>query len=669
MTTTNEISKILIVDDNQFYLSVLKAILKDVKASVYMANSGKEALNLINENCFALAILDIQMPEMNGFELAVHIKNLHDRDLLPIIFLTADSSDEIYMFKGYDNGAIDYLTKPVNKTIFISKVNIFLELDQQKRKLIASKESLLKSKLELEQKQEQMKLQNIALQKAQEESEESRNKYIRLYDFAPTGFFTINRAGKINEINIKGARLLEIEPIDSINFDFSKRIASESLIDFENFLTSVFKGETQSGCELKLKSNNKKTIYVSIEGAIIDEKQTCLLSMTDITERKVTQIALKESEELYHSLLRTSPDGIIVTDLNGRITEASDISIHLLGIEDRKKIEGLHFIQFVPKSSLRALIKIIQTTIREGMVQNVEIKLKRIDNTEFISEISSSQIRGNNGEVNAFMSVIRDISERKLFEKQIRHSERMTGIGELATGMAHEINQPLNTISLIVDNIIYSIENQTITESYLKTKINKVFDNITRIKKIIDHVRTFSRDQDDFVQADFEINASIQNSISMISEQFSHKEIDLSFHPDKSIPILTGNGYRFEQVILNMLINAKDAIEEKKKRNGGKFKKKIEISTTLKDKLIIVEIKDNGTGIAPEDIDKVLLPFFTTKAPGKGTGLGLSISYGIIKELGGEIGIQSDQKSGTTISIKIPVQDSINKKYTFSHVQ
>jgi len=667
--TNSKISKILIVDDNSLHLSVLMMILKDVDAKVYMANSGKEALSFLHENDFALAILDIQMPEMDGFELAGHIKSLQDRDLLPIIFLTAYSSDEIQMFKGYNNGAIDYLTKPVNKTILISKVKIFLELDRQKRNLITSKESLQKSTFELEQKQKQLKLQNIALQKAQEESEESRKKYIKLYDFAPTGFFTINREGIINEINIKGARLFGIEPVHLINFDFNQLIDSDSLPDFEIFLKQVFEKKTQSGCELKLKPINEKLIFIYLEGAIIDERQTCLLSMADITERKEAQIALKASEELYHSLLRTSPDGIIITDLDGRITEASDIAIELLGITDSEMIEGVHFMKFIPKSSRKNLVKIINSTIQDGMVQNFEIKLKRIDNAEFTSEISSSQIRGNNGEINAFMSVIRDISERKLFEKQLRHSERMTGIGELATGMAHEINQPLNTISMIVDNIGYSIDNKTITETYLKTKIDKVFDNINRIKKIIDHVRTFSRDQDDFVQTDFEINTSIQNSISMISEQFSHKEIDLCFYPDQNIPVLSGNAYRFEQVILNMLINAKDAIEEKKKRDCGKFKKKIEISTTLQNKLIIVEIKDNGIGITAEDIDKVLLPFFTTKAPGQGTGLGLSISYGIIKELGGEIEIQSNPKSGTTISIKIPVQDSNHKKYTFSHVQ
>lgn len=665
----SETSKILIVDDNTFYLSLLKTILKDVDASVYMAGSGNEALELINSNNFALAILDIQMPGMDGFELADRIRKIPDRDLIPIIFLTADLSDEVQIFRGYNYGAIDYLTKPVNKTIFISKVRIFLELDQQKRNLIASKESLQKSKFELEQKQKQMKLQNIALQQAQAESEESRKKYLKLYDFAPTGFFTINQEGKIDEVNIKGAKLFGIAPEQPINHDIREIIGSDSLADFEYFLNQVFEEKMTSGCELKLNLNNGRTVYVYLEGAIIDEKKTCLLSMADITERKEAQLALKASEELYHSLVKTSPDGIIITDLDGHITEASDMALKLLGITSRATIEGWHFMNFVPKRSLKALSRIINATIAQGMVQNHEIKLVRADKTEFTGEVSTSQIKGNDGETNAFMSVLRDISERKLFEKQLRHSERMTGIGELATGMAHEINQPLNTISLTIDNILYSTDNHTITESYLKTKINKVFDNITRIKKIIDHVRTFSRDQDDFVQTYFDINASIQNGISMISEQFSHKEIELSFLPGQNLPEIQGNAYRFEQVMINLLINAKDAIEEKKKRNCGKFKKRVEIITALKNDQITVEIKDNGIGIPQEDIDRVLLPFYTTKAPGQGTGLGLSISYGIIKELGGEIEIQSDIKIGTSILIKIPSPETRNKKYHLNHVQ
>jgi C4-dicarboxylate-specific signal transduction histidine kinase len=120
-----------------------------------------------------------------------------------------------------------------------------------------------------------------------------------------------------------------------------------------------------------------------------------------------------------------------------------------------------------------------------------------------------------------------------------------------------------------------------------------------------------------------------------------------------------------------MLINAKDAIEERKKKACEKFEKRIDITTKTNANQVIIEIKDNGTGIKNEDIDKVLLPFFTTKAPGQGTGLGLSISYGIIKELGGEIDIQSKHQKGTTIQIKIPFQvtKSKNKYKINGHVQ
>jgi PAS domain S-box-containing protein len=649
-------SKLLIVDDNDFYLSVLKAILKDVEVEIYMANSGESALKLINENNFALAVLDIEMPEMNGFELAGHIRNLHNRDLLPIIFLTAYVSDEMQMFKGYDNGAIDYLTKPVNKAMFISKVKIFLELDKQKRKLLANKESLQKSKMELEQNQREIKLQNITLQKAQAETDESRKKYIKLYDFAPTGYFTIDSAGKMFDINLKAASMFGQEQSRLINLDFKSFIAPEMLAKTDVFLNDIFNNNSNSGCELKLMAINGKTVYVFLEGALVDKKQKCLMSMVDITDRKEAQIAMEESESLYHSLLKTSPDGIILIDLEGKIIEASDIAIELLGYSNiGTEIEQAPIIQFVPNESRKTFIRIYNSTLKNGIVQNLELKLNRLDKTEFIGEVSSSQIRANDGKIKAYMAVIRDISERKLIEKQLRHSERMAGIGELATGMAHEINQPLNTMSMTIDNILFAIENDTITENYLKTKIVKVFDNITRIQKIIDHVRTFSRDQDDFTIKPFDLNLSINNCMSMISEQMNHHDIKLSFQSSDEIPAINGNIYRFEQVILNLLINAKDAIEEKNKSLGKTFKKKIEISAVLADNQIIIEIKDNGIGIDQKNIDKVLLPFFTTKAPGQGTGLGLSISYGIIKELGGEIDVQSKPNQGTSVLIKIPV--------------
>lgn len=628
-------SKILIVDDNTFYLSVLKTILKDIGAEILMVDSGAKALDLVKENEFALAILDIQMPEMDGFELATHIRNFQNADIVPIIFLTAYFSDEIQMFKGYDYGAIDYLTKPVNKSIFISKVKIFLELDQQKRTLIASKKSL----------------------------EKSRQNYIQLYDFAPAGYLTIDENGTILEINLKASELLQKDRDELINCRLNDFVSTIDLPVFEEFISNVFRYNVHIWCELSLNTSGDQQLYVYIEGVILAEKKQCLISMIDITDRRKAQIALKESEELYHSLLRTSPDGIVITNKSGYIIEMSDVALLLIGSNNRPEIEGTHYINYLPKSSRRSLVKIQQGIREKGLVQNIEIILSRVNGSQFIGELSSTEIKDSKGELKAFMAVIRDISERKLLEKQIRHSERMAGIGELATGMAHEINQPLNTISMSIDNIIFNLESNVLTDTYLKTKLNKVFDNITRIKKIIDHVRTFSRDQDDFINEDFDINKSIEGSISMVSEQMEHKGISLIFNHDKNLPLIKGNTHRFEQVMLNLLINAKDAIEERKKKLLCKnFRKKIEITSKNIDNQIIIEVKDNGNGIKQEDIDKILLPFYTTKAPGFGTGLGLSISYGIIKELNGDIEILSELTKGTTVRIKVPVHPLNLKK-------
>lgn len=649
----NSSSKILIVDDDVFYLNLLKTILKEVEAEVFMTNSGREALDLISNHDFALAVLDIEMPEMDGFELASQIRNLKGRDLVPIIFLTAYFSDDIQMFNGYSSGAIDYLTKPVNKIIFLSKVRIFLEIDQQKRKLIESKNFIQESKLEIEKQKNEIERQNEILRKAQLETEESRQKYKKLYDFAPSGYLTINRQGEILDINLRGLALLGCSREEALSKNLNIFFESQMDCTLEKFVDEVFDREKNSGCELILTPTNGRRHYVFLKGAKTDEANKCLLSMVDITEQKEAQIALHESEELYHSLLKTSPDGIIICSPDGLIAEASDMAKSLLS-GDHDAIEGKNFAEFIPETSKRTYLRIYKTTLDAGMVQNVEIKLKRTNGSEFSGEISLTQIKGNNKDLKAFMVVMRDISERKLIEKQLRHSERMTGIGELATGIAHEINQPLNTISLSIDNILFSLQNNSLTENYLTTKLNKVFDNIARIKKIIDHVRTFSRDQDDFVQVEFNINDSIQNSISMISEQMAQREISLTFNPDRSVPSIKGNAYRFEQVILNMLGNAKDAIEEKKSRSPVEFRKNIDITTRKTDNQIIVEIRDTGIGIEPENIEKVLLPFFTTKAPGKGTGLGLSISYGIIRELGGEIDLQSTTNVGTSIFIKIP---------------
>jgi signal transduction histidine kinase len=148
----------------------------------------------------------------------------------------------------------------------------------------------------------------------------------------------------------------------------------------------------------------------------------------------------------------------------------------------------------------------------------------------------------------------------------------------------------------------------------------------------------------------------------MISEQFKHKGIHFVLNLDRTLPHPVGNTYKFEQVIVNLIINAKDAIDEKENFLKEDFAKVVEICSSLEDQHICVEVKDNGIGIEPTDIDKVMLPFYSTKKEGVGTGLGLSISFGIIRDMKGTIEIQSERLKGTTIRIMIPVKKELTKQ-------
>ena len=177
------------------------------------------------------------------------------------------------------------------------------------------------------------------------------------------------------------------------------------------------------------------------------------------------------------------------------------------------------------------------------------------------------------------------------------------------------------------------------------------------MRNIIDHVRTFSRDYDDSIPTAFNINESITNALSMIGEQFKHKGIQLDVNLNWKIGNPIGNTYKFEQVIQNLLSNAKDAMEEKKRKLNIDFSKKIEIKSYQYLKTIYVEVKDNGIGILPEEIDHIMLPFYTTKKVGEGTGLGLSISFGIIREMEGNIEVQSKIAEGTMIRVILPCRD------------
>ena len=255
--------------------------------------------------------------------------------------------------------------------------------------------------------------------------------------------------------------------------------------------------------------------------------------------------------------------------------------------------------------------------------------------------------------------VAEEVQKRKQQEDKAYNQSRLASIGELAAGIAHELNQPLNSLAFSVENIYSRFLNKRIDEEYFKKKIKAITGDISRTRRIIEHVRTFARESTDEYNIKFSVNQCVLNALSMVGVQFATHGIDIVKDLEDDLPDICGNPFQYEQVILNLLSNSKDAIEERGQKetymnNEDPFPKKILIKTWINGDRTSIEVTDNGSGIPESIVGRIFDPFFTTKDPGTGTGLGLSISYGIVKKMGGTIEIVPEQ-SGTTIKVTIPI--------------
>ncbi|VAW30100.1 hypothetical protein MNBD_BACTEROID07-2065, partial [hydrothermal vent metagenome] len=250
-----------------------------------------------------------------------------------------------------------------------------------------------------------------------------------------------------------------------------------------------------------------------------------------------------------------------------------------------------------------------------------------------------------------------EVQKVKQQQQLLVQKSKLEYIGELSAGLSHEVNQPLGGISMGLDNILMRMSEGTLNEKYIQDKFRILFKDIERINQIIQHVRIFSRDQQDSLKEDVDVISVINNALSLVKMQLKDHQIDLHLDFSGKGSTVIGNPYRLEQVFLNLLSNARYAVEEKGRKSGdANYEKKITIRCKRHNEFCEIFVKDNGTGISRNNIDRIFDPFFTTKDEDKGTGLGLSISYGIIKEYGGKIEVQSSEGEFTEFLIQLPLK-------------
>ena len=488
--------------------------------------------------------------------------------------------------------------------------------------------------------------------------QQTRQNYETFINSIDEFLFVTDSEGKIIYSNLTMRNRLGYSTTELSEMTFELLHPPAERMEALHIFNSMLTGQENS-CNIPLctKSGEQILAETRISHGKWNGNPAIFVLSKDITEQKKVEHTLQVSEKKYRTMLNASPDGMILIDLDGKITEISEIGLQLFGSESRDEMIGRHIIDFVPPEEHKVINEMTEKTINEGLTQNMEVIIRKNNEILFPGELSATLIQGPDGEPLSFMIIVRDISQRKKAEAKQLHADRMANLGEMASGIAHEINQPLNIISMVLEKILFDTSrNQKIDIAFVKEKSERIFENITRIRNIIDHIRAFSRNHDDYVLSNFNINTAIENAVSMTTEQFKHMGIDVFLNLDRELPVIYGNTYKFEQVVVNLLVNSKDAVLEKKGLGQDYADMVIGIRSFMEDQSVIVEVTDNGMGIKDDDINNVILPFYTTKDEGKGTGLGLSICYQIIKDLNGTIDIISTRSAGTKIRIMLEIK-------------
>ena len=396
----------------------------------------------------------------------------------------------------------------------------------------------------------------------------------------------------------------------------------------------------------------------------------------EIAERAMAEALLKDSEEKYRLIYENATDGILLIQ-NNKIILVNPATVDILEELPRNLI-GKNFTELVIETDRKLVEKNFkkklvgsksevfhaQVILNDKKPKWLELKPTKISwygepaHLVFVSNITPrKQAEEELKKLNESLEkrVQEEVSRVELQQQLLIQKSKLESLGELSAGLAHEINQPLLSFSMGLENMLMSITSEEPDKKYLQNKMQLLFKDIDRIKNIIEHVRTFSRDQQNSVKENVNVCQTIHDALSMTSQQLRELEIDFEVECEEEELLIYGNPYRLEQVFLNLISNARQAVVEKSaNKNHEGYNKRINIKCFRKDENVVISIRDNGTGISEENLPAIFNPFFTTKSDDKGTGLGLSICYGIVKEMDGEISAKSEAGVFTEIIVYLP---------------
>lgn len=352
-------------------------------------------------------------------------------------------------------------------------------------------------------------------------------------------------------------------------------------------------------------------------------------------EQKASQI--ERLKEFHENIIDSLSIGVLTVDLDDRIESWNPQMERLLGISRAEAVQS--FMGDILPPDL--LAEIASRANHEQVISIYKFRLRGRRGEEFVINASFAPLIGKNGEPDGRLILLDDITQRIRMEEQMVQNEKLTSLGLLAAGVAHEVNTPLAVIS----NYIQMLSKQIPGEDPRQKTIEKIVKQTFRASEIVNNLLNFSRTAAaEFSEID--LNSVLDETLTLVQHPFRTARVNVVRNFAKPLPVMLGSTTRLQQVFLNLLMNARDAMP-----SGGM----VELRTYAQNGSVEVEITDTGIGIRPENLHRIFDPFFTTKASGRGTGLGLSVSYGIVKEHGGKVEVRSTPEKGTSFRLEFPV--------------
>ncbi|KGK87801.1 histidine kinase [Desulfosporosinus sp. HMP52] len=647
--------KILIVDDRRDNLLALEAVLESPDYHLVLAMSGEEALKCLLKDDFAVILLDVQMPGMDGFETAKLIRARKKNEETPIIFITAIYQSTENITKGYSLGAIDYLFKPFNPEMLKFKIEGFIKIHIHKKKIKHQNDLLKQHALELE-------IINNSLERTTTDLRRAEALARVIGETSTDTVITMDTMGRIINTNPAIKTMFGYEHGDLLG-ETVEVLLPDNNFSFHNSINNFVLCQSSKVLNSMAKHKTGKVFPVEIQVGVasIDEQEILVWSVRDISERKqlekeridryrtLEKLVLERTGELFRTNQKLKEE---IFKRNKIAEELRKTSLRLNNI-----LESItdvfftldHHWKFIfvneeaEKYWLKGRDELIGNNIwdlfPEALLEYYPLFRKAKSKKEAIHFEIKGLYSETPYEAHVYPSeeglsiYYHNIMERRMFEKEMARLDRLNLVGQMAAGIGHEVRNPLTTIRGFLQ-LMEGKDEFAKSKSYIKLMI----EELDRANSIISEFLSLAKNKTVDLRP-LNLNTLIENLFPLLQADamVSDKNIKTEL---EDIEVLSLDEKEIRQLILNLVRNGMEAM----RRNGT-----LTLQTFMDGDRVVLAVQDEGCGIKAQDIEKLGTPFFTTKE--SGTGLGLATCYSISARHNAQIDIETGN-SGTTFYVK-----------------